>query len=288
MQRWDKNFIHHSPLLDILNPVATSFANCNRWPNLTELQSALIHHAGTINSLNNAPIRFVHQAPKAKQFEQDYEPRIYLKGEIQTRMANWHDFFNALIWMRFPKTKIAINGKHFVAMQQRYKRTEKHRCAAENALTLFDECGAVIISSDRSLLNLVREFRWKELFWKRRQQVSENFKCIIFGHAIFEKALNPYLGLCVKALLLHSDQDLFLPNEKLDTTLSEFISNVDFDLGPQNLSPFPVLGMPGWHFGNDAKQYYDNTSYFRSQGKKRGRLSPPIQHRLSQFTKTVR
>lgn len=37
-----------------------------------------------------------------------YEERIVLRGEVVTRPHNWHDFFNALVWMRFPRTKYGL------------------------------------------------------------------------------------------------------------------------------------------------------------------------------------
>jgi hypothetical protein len=36
----------------------------------------------------------------------DYEMRIWARGEVETRPANWHDFFNALVWLSFPAQQI--------------------------------------------------------------------------------------------------------------------------------------------------------------------------------------
>jgi len=47
----------------------------------------------------------VAQAENATEFEDQYEPRVYLKKQLQTRTHNWHDFFNAMIWLRFSETK---------------------------------------------------------------------------------------------------------------------------------------------------------------------------------------
>jgi hypothetical protein len=35
----------------------------------------------------------------------DYETRIWARGEVETRPGNWHDFFNALVWLSFPLSK---------------------------------------------------------------------------------------------------------------------------------------------------------------------------------------
>ena len=114
-------------------------------------------------------IRFVPQAPKTDIFEDGYEPRIFLKGEVQTRENSWHDFFNALVWHSFPNTKRTINSLQYQHLKQRYPR--KRRLPAENMLTLFDENGAVVLSKDPELLDLIKEHRWHELFWKRRNEV---------------------------------------------------------------------------------------------------------------------
>jgi len=49
-------------------------------------------------------------------FEAQYEPRCYLKGEVPTRAHNWHDLFNALVWLTFPATKAVINARHYHAL----------------------------------------------------------------------------------------------------------------------------------------------------------------------------
>jgi len=40
-----------------------------------------------------------------------YEERIARKGAIATRAENWHDLFNALIWLRYPSLKRALNAR---------------------------------------------------------------------------------------------------------------------------------------------------------------------------------
>ncbi len=53
-------------------------------------------------------LRFV--APDAAGLA--YEQRIFGRGEVITRPGNWHDLFNALVWMRFPRTKRALAELH--------------------------------------------------------------------------------------------------------------------------------------------------------------------------------
>ena len=65
-----------------------------------------------------APLRFVEQGAKAAAFEDKYEVRIYLKGEVQVRAANWHDLLNALVWLTFPRAKAALNERHYHALEK--------------------------------------------------------------------------------------------------------------------------------------------------------------------------
>jgi hypothetical protein len=59
-----------------------------------------------LNRLARAPVHFVAQSdlPKGTAYEQF----IFEAGQVPTR-ENLHDFFNALCWMRFPRTKKRLN-----------------------------------------------------------------------------------------------------------------------------------------------------------------------------------
>src|SRR3954468_2261880 len=65
-----------------------------------------------INAAGHA-VRFVAQTPNLRTFEEKYEPRIFLRGEIQFRSGDWHDVFNAFAWLTFPRAKAALNEGHY-------------------------------------------------------------------------------------------------------------------------------------------------------------------------------
>ena len=46
-----------------------------------------------------------------------YECHIAATGEVPTRPHNWHDWFNALAWLVWPRLKGALNRRHLWAMQ---------------------------------------------------------------------------------------------------------------------------------------------------------------------------
>jgi len=210
-------------------------------------------------------VRFVSQAPKAQSIEASFEPRAYLRGEVQVRALDWHDLFNALVWMTFPATKAVINARHYESISA---TGGGNRPPQRDALTLFDEDGVVVISSDAELLELVRGFRWKELFWQRRGAVKERMRFCVFGHALFSKALQPFVGLTGKAVLLE------VPGEFLELAQAPQLAEMDRLLAMhirgrerfrhgRELSPLPVLGVPGWWSGNVREGFYNDSAYFR-------------------------
>ena len=118
------------------------------------------------------------------------------------------------------------------------------------------------------------QFQWHTLFWKKRSQLEQHLKCIVFGHAIYEKAINPYIGMTAHAVLLTVPDNQFnAPTETLlpylDTLLVEKFSVNSNIHSPQDLSPFPLLGLPGWHPDNARENFYDDTDYFRPGRKQK-------------------
>ncbi len=235
-----------SPIFEPLWPTLHRFVDNNHLPSIAEMNNLL--------SIEN--IRFVPQGPKSTDFEQGYEPQIYLRGEIQTREQNWHDFFNALVWHQFPNTKKIINQIHFDSQKKRYP--QKNRLPAENMLTLFDENGAIVISKTPHLLELIQQHRWHELFWQRRDEVAEQLQVIIIGHGLYEKAVTPYIGLTAQTLL-------FLDNDATDADrlIMQYLDSRGTNLDTSVLHPLPLLGLPGWWPENENEQFYSNKSYFR-------------------------
>lgn len=273
--RWNPDFINSAPLFFPLQLQAELLSsNPNQWPSLQDYQHLVEQQPGSLRSLSGAPIEFVPQADKPLRWQDDYEPRIYLTGEVQTRLHNWHDFFQVLVWTTFPKTKAVLNARHYHAIRQRKQSNpgSKQRSPLENALTQFDECGAIVVASQKDLLQLIREFRWKELFWHHRSVLANQLQCFVFGHAVYEKALKPYIGLTAHAILHEVETGFFAwplaqQLNYLDNKTAQAFAH-DLYSSPKRLQPFPLLGMPQWD-DNDKESYYDNRNYFRPGRKER-------------------
>jgi len=249
---WNPDFLKLSPLFRPLQAVAERFVSMPRWPSLADYVAAF--------DSAELCIRPVAQADRPACFEQHYEPRIYLTGELQTRLHNWHDFFNALVWLRFPRTKSVLNELHYFSALQRGEKT--NRSPLENAITLFDECGAIVVSSRADLLEMIRQHEWKKLFLDHRGSFDREIKCIVFGHAMYEKALHPYLGMTTNTLLVHSAELLRGDLQAVDAHLAGCWKQ-QLIASTAELRPLPVLGVPGWHVDNANAEFYDNADYFR-------------------------
>lgn len=241
-----------------------------QWPSLDDYQQLLAQLSDPVMTRSGNPLRIVPQAEKPNSFAQHYAPRIYMSGEIQTRTENWHDFFQLLTWVMFPHTKAMINETHIPLARARIEAGVDlgRRTPLENMLSLFDEGGAVVVSSESELLQMVRDFQWKSLLWQQREAVNERLKCVIFGHAMYEKGLEPYVGMTANAVLLQCDENFFELDQQMQLAwidkalLRQLADRSRFNV-PQDLSPFPVLGMPGWDAANSDECYYDNQRYFR-------------------------
>jgi len=51
--------------------------------------------------------------------------------------------------------------------------------------------------------------------------------------------------------------------EHLDSLLADYLAEPQHCRSTRDLSPVPLLGVPGWAAENDNAAYYDNTAYFR-------------------------
>ena len=243
-----------SPLFDPLRPWLDRLP---QWPDTQAV--AELARQFPIHTENGRRVSFVPPQPDG----QIYECRIWQSGEVETRPNNWHDFFNALVWLSFPQTKIAVSAAHMRAM----RAPGEARGTARDGLTHFDECGVVVLSSRPELLELVREFRWKELFVERRSEAIRCLRFVIFGHATYEQLLAPFRGLTAKAVLYPVSEDwLSMPLPAQLATVDSLLA-ADLTRGrygrPRDFQPLPLLGIPGVTPDNENPAYYDDTWQFR-------------------------
>ena len=91
-------------------------------------------------------------------------------GQVPCLESSYHDLFNALVWAAFPRSKRALHLRQFRALQRWLpagaSRLPNRRTREQDALTLFDEGGAVLIATGA------------------RESLSS--RVVPFGHAVME------------------------------------------------------------------------------------------------------
>lgn len=239
------------PLCGSVAHWAARFRHEPNWPSATQLNA--LAEAQDLRNAAGHPVRFVEQTTACGQL--DYEQQILDSGQVPTRIANAHDFFNALIWLTFPKTKAALNA---VQCRELAHAQRGQRSPASNAATLFDESGLVLVAHDTVLADLLRAKQWKAAFWEQRAKWNEA-RFHVVGHAVLEKGLTPYPGMTGKCLFLQADD---LPPAKLDAAIAQAWLDGKVTR-PADLFVMPVLGVPGFDVANADQRYYDNTEVFR-------------------------
>ncbi len=275
---WDAHFFTRSSIFEPFLPLSAFISAFNTWPTSQDLNRLRQQIPFDIATFSGMPLRFVPQVCKNIDPANNntavlpYERSIHLTGAVPTRTENWHDFFNALVWLTFPRAKAALNEIHVQSLNQAAQRKNEARGPLRDAATLFDESGVIVLCSQSELITLLQQHAWKAVFWQRRASVLTSMRFILFGHALYEKALRPYVGMTGKGVFFKVE-DAFLQKplteqlQAIDRWLADFLlhrlsSNAD-------LSPIPVLGYPGWTEVNACGDYYDNQQYFRPLARRK-------------------
>jgi hypothetical protein len=258
----------HRPWLAPLRPAAELVLQAPTWRDGLNQQAA-------IRNLRNhlsLPIQFVPQSDLPEGMA--YESFISATGCVPTR-DNLHDFFNALVWLTFPRIKVRLNKLQAAEIARRalvveqVRQAQQTRGRVRDAATIFDENAVLFLTSDPSFSSFLRAHHWKELFIESRQEFEEHCAVYLFGHALLEKLVDPYKAITGHAWIIETSEDVlalpeFARREWLDQTaagqLKEGLSTSDF-------SHLPVLGVPGWWPAQD-EAFYADSSVFRPAKKK--------------------
>lgn len=269
VNKWIAKFQLISPAFELFSWLPISFVEQQNWPTLREYNALSSSIKKSICNQGGKSIIFKEQVANANPLDMGYEICIYKTGEVPTRLSNWHDFFNMLIWYSFPKIKSRLNALQYAEITKRMG-SSKNRSATENYLTLLDENGVIVVSSNKALLEHIRGMEWKSLFWDQQECLNKEIKCFILGHSLHEKLLNPYIGMVGHSILLDVSPTFF--DESLINqleTIEKAVVDINFScLSPRDLFPIPILGFKGWHEATNSEEFYYNKNYFRRQRQK--------------------
>ncbi|MGB0134338.1 DUF3025 domain-containing protein [Dokdonella sp.] len=234
------------------------------WPSVEQLD-ALRQRAIQDDGIDRP--RLVAQSPTLLADDLHYEERIR-RGQLATRERNWHDLLNALVWLRYPRIKRALNLAQCadIAVVGRRERTR-----AQCAMTHFDEAGAIVLCSDPELLELWDRHDWHGLFWREREAWGSRIAVFVFGHAILELALQPERLLVAKALALETDVGEIASainhpesiRPRVDCHVARLIEGGLALRDPQDQRPIPLSGIPGWNPASTSESFFTDAPCFR-------------------------
>ena len=229
---------------------------------------AAFNTAAAALGLHNAAgqaIRFVPQA--ALPAGQAYEQFIGATGCVPTR-DNLHDYFNALVWLSFPRIKQQLNALQ--AAQIAVAGVGKSRGPARDAATIYDEnCALLVVregAATRGLVDALRGHRWLEAFVERRALFCKDAdaELWLFGHALMEKLVAPRKAITAHTRVVAAGDAYFaLPPDGRRAWLDahEAAALAAEPLSTACFTPLPVLGVPGWWPGQDHEFYADTTVF---------------------------
>jgi hypothetical protein len=219
----------------------------------------------TLNQCLTSPLRFVSQNSLPNGVA--YEQFIFHTQQCPTR-DGLHDFFNALYWDLFPRTKTRLN--QLQAQQIAQLGTVRHRGSVRDYLTLFDENGALLIAPPEIWEALIA-MDWQRLFVTLRP-LWQQARLIPFGHALLEKLVHPrkpitahvYMtqitieNIAVEAINTRASTNFY---PILDESIAADLSAAKFATKP--FAPLPILGVPGWWADNENLDFYNDEAVFR-------------------------
>lgn len=246
-------------------PLATLLrASGARLPTLAQLNCIVRAHAPMLHSAQGVPLRFASPGGR----ERPYEHAVYADGEVATRADNWHDFFNALVWAAFPRAKAALNARHIDEIVRGNTAGRRARGAVRDALTQFDECGMVVVGTERAPLEALARHEWLGALWHGGAQLMSSCRFVLFGHATYDLLRQPFSGLCAKTIYLVVPEDFMRQTaetmiEAVDAWLADQFRDANAIRSPAAFAPLPLLGIPGVVADNAVYDYYLDERQFR-------------------------
>lgn len=185
-----------------------------------------------------------------------YERHIFETGCVPTR-EGLHDFFNGLVWLRFPATKRLLNRLQAAEIAQ--AGVGQVRGPVRDAITLFDE-NAVLLQAPEVIWDALRARDWTRLFVALRPLWAQA-RLVLFGHALTEKLVHPYKSITGHVYRVPVPLGLGDDIAAWDAWLAARLTAAE--LAGKPFTPLPVLGVPGWWPSSDDPAFYDDVQVFR-------------------------
>lgn len=178
----------HATLREALLP----FESFEAWPTIDDLNACL--EARHVTNALGMPLRCEQQAPKprrrraataARSRDSLYDARIDALGLLPTRAANYHDFFNAMVWLTFPQAKAAIAARQHAIWKRElapsFAQLPSRRTREQDALAMLDE-GGLLVATPRALHDRTRA----ACEAGDAAGLDARVRTFVFGHALHE------------------------------------------------------------------------------------------------------
>lgn len=223
-----------SPLLVPFSALLTAWSKRSDWPSLEEYTEFV-----EVQRLARAPeceaVCFRRAEPKRTRTKRDselelgrlYDGRIALKHEVPCLDQSYHDLFNALVWAAFPRAKRALHARQFKALQSWVapgdSRLPNRRTREQDALTVFDEGGSVLLSP--SVVPARHE----------PTPLAAGSCFILFGHALMEHVAYGKHNVRSAAVVLEQpapEPNPFVLFDRIDRELATRLADPDEFVSP--------------------------------------------------------
>jgi hypothetical protein len=153
---WDPDCLDKHPLLSAFASLVPTLKKRDGFPSLAERSD--LFEAQRLRLAPDVPqLAFVEPRQRPRrgrgrgpvQLEDLYEGSIVVRHEVPGFVDGYHDLFNFLVWLAFPKAKWAIHQRQYRAQQSWVpagaSRLPGRRTREQDALTLFDEGGGILL-----------------------------------------------------------------------------------------------------------------------------------------------
>lgn len=255
------------------DPVAADACSID-WRSPEQALAALNARAAArgLATADGVPLRFADarrpQAPDAA-----YELQV-AAGTVPTRLHGdgfVHDALAALVWLRFARTKAALNALQVAELER--SGVGPRRGAMRDAVTLFDENALLLaVAGDGTagrVLAALCERDWRAAFVQARGLWHQAIMPVAFGHALMQKLVAPFKAITAHAWVVPVPQHWFQQPaderyDELDRCAADAIGRWLADRALR--LPVPVLGIPGWWPANAQPDFYDDAAVFRRPG----------------------
>jgi hypothetical protein len=241
-------FLEQSPLLRHFQELGRPLGK-DAWPTLDEY-SAFAETERQARASELASVRFAPPAPRPRRarrsdsldLTQLYDARIALQREVPCLTSSYHDLLNVLAWAAFPRAKRALHARQYRALTAWLpsggSRLPNRRTREQDALTLFDEGGSVLVATPELVERLA-------VAPPRALALAEEpgARVVLFGHALMEHIVRYRTPVRSAALLLGANGPLPEGRELLDLVDQELQRRLLDDSQFLEPSPYRTLSV---------------------------------------------